>query len=403
MKLARDTATQATDGLLAFEAIDKMAEQFPVDDVQMKMVVLTAFSKRAKLPDDHKAIGEQAAGLIDGAIAHDNIDLAVKLGELALPEARASRDQDLLHEVNARIEQCKVLGKAYREMKEAEAVLEKKPDDPQANFTVGKYCCIQKGDWEKGLPMLALGKDETLKALAAQEIAGVSKADDQVKVGDAWWDLAEKEHGKVQIAFRGRANYWYQQALPELSGLAKAKLEKRIKEYEAVIEGIEGAAAARRAPKYLPGLVAQYYNDTAFMRRAMARVDANLDFNWGNNSPDPNVNAQNFSARWLGYIKVPKAGRYVIHARGHFDYQIMIDKTLVIANQVVNRRASDQQAEINLAAGYHLVAAQFIHGFGLANFQVGWQPPGDTNWTAIPEQNLFHDQRQAQAVGIGGR
>ena len=53
---------------------------------------MTTFSKRAKSPADHKSIGEQAAGLIDGAIAHDNIDLAVKLCELALPEARASRD-----------------------------------------------------------------------------------------------------------------------------------------------------------------------------------------------------------------------------------------------------------------------------------------------------------------------
>ena len=146
---------------------------------------------------------------------------------------------DLLREVNARIEQCKVLGKAYREMKEAAAVLDKKPDDPLANLTVGKYYCFQKGDWEKGLPMLALGQDETLKAMAAQEIAGLTKADDQVKVGDAWWDLAEKEHGRVQANLRGRANYWYQQVLPELSGLAKARLEKRIKEYEAASEGSE--------------------------------------------------------------------------------------------------------------------------------------------------------------------
>ena len=36
---------------------------------------------------------------------------------------------------------------------------------PPANLTVGKYYCFQKGDWEKGLPMLALGQDETLKAL----------------------------------------------------------------------------------------------------------------------------------------------------------------------------------------------------------------------------------------------
>ena len=265
LKLARDAATQATDGLLAFEAIDKMAEQFQIDDIEMKTNVLTTFSKRAKLPADHKSLGEQAAGLVDGAIAHNNIDVAVKLCELALPEARASRDADLLREVKSRSEQCRVLAKACQEMKEAAAVLDKKPDDALANLTVGKYYCFQIGDWEKGLPMLALGQDETLKAMAAQEIAGITKADDQVKVGDVWWNLAEKEQGKVQVNLRGRADYWYQQALPELSGLAKAKLEKRIKEYEAAQrEETEESAAAKRATKYLPGLVAQYYNDSAF-------------------------------------------------------------------------------------------------------------------------------------------
>ena len=408
LKLARDVATQATDGLLAFEAIDKMAEQFQVDDVEMKTNVLTAFSKRAKLQADHKALAEQAAGLIDGAIAHEKIDLAVKLCELALPEARASRDPDLLREVKARSEQCRDLAKASREMKEAAAVLDKKPDDAAANLTVGKYYCFQIGDWEKGLPMLALGQDETLKAVAGQEIAGIAKADDKVKVGDAWWDLAEKEHGKVQVTLRGRANYWYQQAMPELSGLAKAKLEKRIKEYEASIAGTEekktdGPAAPKRGSKYLPGLVAQYFNDTRFTLKAKARVDANLDFDWGSDSPDPAVNTQNFGAGWLGYLKAPKTGRYVIHVHSHHDSKVMIDNIMVITTKMSARSDCVQQAEVNLTAGHHLLGVQFVHGWGQADIHLGWQPPGAASWTAIPQQNLFHDLRQEQAVGIGGR
>jgi hypothetical protein len=408
LKLARDFAMQATDGLSAFEAIDQMAEQFQVNDVEMKMNVLSAFSKRAKSPADHKSIGDEAAGLIDGAIAHDKIDLAVKLCELALIEARASRDPDLIREVKTRSEQCKALGKAYREMKEAEAVLDKKPDDALANLTVGKYYCFQKGDWEKGLPMLALGQDEALKAVAIQEISGVTKADDQVKVGDAWWDLAGKEQGRMQATLRGRADYWYQRALPGVAGLAKAKLDKRIKEYEEASEAAEGkktegSAAAKRAAKYLPGLVAQYYNDAAFTQVAKSRIDAAIDFAWSYNQPDPNVNAQNFSARWIGYLKAPKAGRYVIRVRGHYDFKLMIDNAFVISNEVVSVASSDQRAQITLTAGYHLFAMQFVHGVGAANLNLSWQPPGETTWTVIPEQNLFHDQRQEQLAGLGKR
>ena len=107
LKLARNVAIQASDGLLAFDAIDQMVEQFKIDDVEMKAGVLTTFSKRAKSLGDHKSIGDQAVGLIDGAIAHDNIELAVKLSELAMPEARSSRDADLIREVKSRGDECR--------------------------------------------------------------------------------------------------------------------------------------------------------------------------------------------------------------------------------------------------------------------------------------------------------
>ena len=49
LKLARDVATQAIDGLLAFEAIDKMAEQFQVDDVEMKTNVLDRLQQAGQI------------------------------------------------------------------------------------------------------------------------------------------------------------------------------------------------------------------------------------------------------------------------------------------------------------------------------------------------------------------
>lgn len=292
--------------------------------------------------------------------------------------------------------------KAYHEMKEAAAVLDKKPDDPAANLAVGKYYCLRKGDWEKGLPMLALGQDERLKTVAGQEIAGANTAADKVKLGDAWWDLAEKEPGKAQSVLRGRANYWYQQALPDISGLAKAKLEKRIKECTPATETPEEPAAVKKTSKFSPGLVAQYYNDTAFRVSAKTQVDENVDFDWNFDSPAAGVNIQNYSIRWWGYLKAPKAGHYTIHARGHQDCQVMIDNNLLIANPVLGRRASDQQAAVTLTAGYHLLVVQFVHSYGQASIHIGWQPPGAASWTAIPPQNLFHDRRQEQNVGLAG-
>ena len=221
-------------------------------------------------------------------------------------------------------EQCRVLAKAYQEMKEAAAVLDKKPDDARPISRSASTIASRKAIGKRGCPCWPSARTKRSRPLAGQEIAGVTKADDQVKVGDAWWNLAEKEQGKVQVNLRGRANYWYQQALPELSGLAKAKLEKRIKEYEDRQRRDRGDPPRQSGPaKYLPGLVAQYYNDIDFQLQGQGpsgcQARLRLEHRFarpGRESPELSVSAG------LGYIKAPKAGRYVIHARGHYDCQV---------------------------------------------------------------------------------
>ena len=93
---------------------------------------------------------------------------------------------------------------------------------------MGKYECFFKGDWEKGVSNLALGKDDNLKAVAAMELKRPASSTEQAKLGDDWWDLAEKQEGVTRLQMQQRAAYWYQKAMPGLSGLTKAKVEKRL-------------------------------------------------------------------------------------------------------------------------------------------------------------------------------
>ena len=100
------------------------------------------------------------------------------------------------------------IARSYEGMKEAAAVLEKTRNDPDANLNLGKYKCFMKGDWESGLPMLlVLGSDEKLKSLAAKELAGAAWSDDQVKLGDGWWNLAETQKGRAKKQIQGRAAF----------------------------------------------------------------------------------------------------------------------------------------------------------------------------------------------------
>ena len=102
--------------------------------------------------------------------------------------------------------------------------------------------------------MLALGNDETLKALAIADITGASAATAQVKLGNSWWELAEKSKGTSKTHIQRRAAHWYQKAMPSLTGLAKSVTQKRLSQ-------IEVASSDSKSPIFssLPRGVAAVY------------------------------------------------------------------------------------------------------------------------------------------------
>src|SRR5262249_28948818 len=59
----------------------------------------------------------------------------------------------------------------------------------------------------------------------------------QVAIGDAWWDLADKEKDPTRLSLQRRAAHWYEQAIPDLTGLNKVRIEKRIDEVAARAPG----------------------------------------------------------------------------------------------------------------------------------------------------------------------
>jgi formylglycine-generating enzyme required for sulfatase activity len=95
---------------------------------------------------------------------------------------------------------------------------------------MGRYLCLTKGNWEAGLPLLALSGDAKLKDLAKKELAkpGVTMA--QVELADGWSEFAENEKQPAKANLQRRALRWYQQALPELTGLTKTRVEKTVQE-----------------------------------------------------------------------------------------------------------------------------------------------------------------------------
>ena len=103
--------------------------------------------------------------------------------------------------------------------------LDKDPNDPAANTTVGMYVAFVLGKFTEAMPYLAKSSDSTLKNLAEHELdpAYTGTPDKQVKLGNDWVQAASKFPLLVAI-FYDRAAYWYKQAWPDLKEPDKAKL-----------------------------------------------------------------------------------------------------------------------------------------------------------------------------------
>ncbi len=226
-KVARDVALQAGDSHIAFEAIDALADEFTVDGVEMKTAALAKVVSVSQRPDQHMQSAEDAMAALDEAISHDNYTAAARLGEFALAEADETRDKDLRSRARGVIDAARKSASAFEVAEAAKATLGKNPLDAKANSIVGRYLCFVKRDWN-GLSMLALGDDESMRLVAKLDLAGTASSTEQVRLGDAWWDLAEKQTGAVKKQCRARAGHWYEGALPGLSGLTKDKVQKRL-------------------------------------------------------------------------------------------------------------------------------------------------------------------------------
>ena len=249
MKVARDISFQVGDVETALRTVEEIAELYQVDGLKMKMEILGKAVKAARPPAQSRTIAVCALAILDDAARGDDLDTARQLGDLSLAEAHKSHDATLVAEVQSHLQNLDRLAKVNAEVKAANEALEKNPTDPQANLAVGKHLCFVKGDWEQGVPMLALCGDAGLKAAAEKDIAADKDAKAQLPAGDAWWDLADKEQGPVRDQMRQRAVAWYRQTQAQATGLTAVKIEKRIHEVEQALASASSAAAAGRDKK----------------------------------------------------------------------------------------------------------------------------------------------------------
>jgi hypothetical protein len=236
----------------ALHGIDLLDAGYEIDSFEIKQNVIDDAVRLAASPEHAAAAMTAAEQVIEQAVAEERYDNALAMADAAnkainkLPaESRAKKDAS--DRLARRRREIVVLQTASAAAVEAEAALEKDPANPEANSSLGRWYCLYKGDWDRGLPLLAKGKDGTTKSLAQQELAVNLELKPQLDLADGWWDVAQKETGLPRDLARLHAGEIYQLMLPNLqAGVKKTAVEKRLTEIQPIVEQRLSQNAARR-------------------------------------------------------------------------------------------------------------------------------------------------------------
>lgn len=227
---ARDLAVKAGDVGVAIIAPDEMVKLFAIDAIGMKLATLSKLAQAAKTPDALVTVSQALFTLGEQAVAADRYDDALKALEAAEANAKTAKDMALMV-------RCQAMRKDVAEIKKGFQKL--KADDPDQTPS-GFFLCAVKGDWQKGLPLLAQGTDPRLKEAAEKDLSNPSDPAKQAEVADAWWEYGTTERNAlVRQRIQGRAVHWYRQCWKRLTGVARTRGEERVKVFEIQLFGDE--------------------------------------------------------------------------------------------------------------------------------------------------------------------
>jgi hypothetical protein len=122
-----------------------------------------------------------------------------------------------------------------------------------------------------------------------------------------------------------------------------------------------------------PGWSAEYYdNPNLTGTPVLTRMDQDIDFDWGQGSPDSGVPADHFSARWTKSIKFA-AGTYAFTATVDDGVRLYIDGSLVLDKWVV-AGPTTYTVSTQLSAGAHRIVMEYFDNTAGAVAKLSYAP-----------------------------
>lgn len=229
---ARQHAVLADDYDNALKICDEMADAFEVDVWEQKAEAVHQASEAAKGATQRKAIAQLTQTLAEQLATAGRYDLASDVILVGVTAAARSREAELGKALRQQRDQ---IWQVKRRATEAQVWLERlksDPDNGELNQRYGSFLCFDRGDWDAGIPHLAMSTSVTIRRAAEKDEAASKSAADQAAAFEAWCDAVDAVERDHRDSARKRALHWANLAANRATGLAKSQLESRIADLE---------------------------------------------------------------------------------------------------------------------------------------------------------------------------
>jgi hypothetical protein len=137
-----------------------------------------------------------------------------------------------------------------------------------------------------------------------------------------------------------------------------------------------------------PGLKAEYFTGIDLKTPAVSWIDLNINCNWGAGPAWAGGPADYFSARWTGFLLVPKSGRYTFELMADDGFELFIDGVKLMGVWEP-QTPTLHSAAAALQQGLHKFQLTYFEGSGSAMIRLGWRQ-GDGPAEVIPHAAFFH-------------
>jgi beta-glucosidase len=141
------------------------------------------------------------------------------------------------------------------------------------------------------------------------------------------------------------------------------------------------------------GLKADYFrNMTLEGSPVISRVDAAVDFSWGDSGVSPQL-LNKYSVRWTGVLVPPESGDYLLGFTGEDGFRVSLDGAPLVEDWTLHRPANTETKQLHLEKGrFYSLKIEYFQNIRISEARLIWSLPGGE------EAQAFDAARNADLV-----